>query len=155
MGRLSPSRMGKWYSHEDRGKTEEVLRQVGMWHHRHMPVGKLSGGQRQRVFIARALATDPEILFLDEPTSSVDPDFETDLYDFLKELNKRVTIVVVTHDIGALSRNIKSVACVNHALIFHEGGEITAEMIDMAYACPVDLIAHGMPHRVFSSHDEK
>jgi zinc transport system ATP-binding protein len=147
--------MGRWYSREDRRKAEAVLRQVGMWGQRHTAIGKLSGGQRQRVFIARALATDPEILFLDEPTSSVDPDFETGLYDFLKELNERVTIVVVTHDIGALSRNIKSVACVNHALVFHGEGKITPEMIDMAYACPVDLIAHGMPHRVLSAHEEK
>jgi len=155
MGRLAHCRIGRWYSRQDRQKAEEVLRQVGMWHERHTPIGKLSGGQRQRVFIARALATDPEILFLDEPTSSVDPDFETDLFDFLRELNKKVTIVVVTHDIGAISRNVKSVACVNHSLIFHEEGEITAQMIDMAYECPVDLIAHGMPHRVLSSHEEE
>jgi zinc transport system ATP-binding protein len=105
--------------------------------------------------IARALATDPEILCLDEPTASVDVEFETSLYDFLRELNKNVTIVTVTHDVGVISRYVKSVACVNRSLIFHAGGKITAEMIDMAYQCPVDLIAHGIPHRVFPHHEDR
>jgi len=155
MGRLSRSRIGKRYSRNDRSKVEGVLSKVGMWDYRNTPIGKLSGGQRQRVFIARALATDPEILFLDEPTASVDPEFETNLYDFLRELNERVTIVVITHDVGVISRNVKSVACVNRALMFHGEGHITPEMIDMAYECPVDLIAHGVPHRVLPSHEEK
>ena len=125
-----------------------------MWEYRHRSIGQLSGGQRQRVFIARALVTDPEILFLDEPTASVDPEFQTDLYEFLKELNDRVTIVVITHDIGVISRHMKSIACINKHFIFHAGGQITREMLDMAYQCPVDLIAHGLPHRVLPTHEE-
>jgi zinc transport system ATP-binding protein len=155
MGRLSQSRLGKGYSQKDRERVQAVLGRVGMWEHRSRPIGKISGGQRQRVFIARALATDPEILFLDEPTASVDPEFQTDLYDLLKELNREVTIVVITHDIGVISRYMKSIACVNKHFIFHEGGQITQEMVDMAYQCPVDLIAHGLPHRVLPSHEEK
>jgi zinc transport system ATP-binding protein len=155
MGRLSRSLIGRRFSRKDRLKTEEVLKKVGMWGHRQVPIGKLSGGQRQRVFIARALATEPEILFLDEPTSSVDPEFETDLYEFLGELNRKVTIVVITHDIGAISRNVKSVACVNRALMFHGEGKITSEMIEMGYECPVDLIAHGTPHRVLPVHEDE
>jgi len=155
MGRLTRSRMGRGFSREDKDKVREVLERVGMLEYGHHPIGKLSGGQRQRVFIARALATDPEILFLDEPTSSVDPEFQTDLYDFLKELNKEVTIVVITHDIGVVSSHLKSIACVNKHFIHHGGGQITQEMIDMAYQCPVDLIAHGLPHRVLPSHREE
>lgn len=154
MGRLSRSRIGRRYSREDRSKAEEALRKAGIWEYRNTPIGRLSGGQRQRVFIARALATDPEILFLDEPTASVDPDFEMDLFDFLRELNRKVTIVAVTHDVGVISRNVKSVACVNRTLIFHEEGQITEEMIDMAYKCPVDLVAHGIPHRVLPTHGD-
>ena len=120
-----------------------------------MHIGELSGGQRQRIFIARALATDPEIFFLDEPAASVDPEFETDLYSFLKELNQEITIVLITHDIGVISRNVKSVACVNRTMMFHEEGKISLEMIDMAYQCPVDLVAHGAPHRVFPDHKEE
>ena len=155
MGRLTTSRMGRRYSRKDREKVSDILGKVGMWDHRYRPIGKLSGGQRQRVFIARALATDPEILFLDEPTTSVDPEFETDLYDFLKELNKEVTIVVITHDIGIVSSHMKSIACVNKHFIFHPDGHISQDMLDMAYQCPVDLIAHGLPHRVLPTHEEE
>lgn len=155
MGRLSKARKARRYSTEDREKVEQILGRVGMLEHRDRPIGKLSGGQRQRVFIARALATEPEILFLDEPTASVDRDFRTDLYDILRELNKEVTIVVITHDIGVVSRYMRSIACVNKHFIFHEGGQITQEMVDMAYECPVDLIAHGLPHRVLPSHTEE
>ncbi len=153
MGRLSRSGIGKRYTREDRERARQALEKVGMWVHRHKHIGKLSGGQKQRVFIARALATDPEILFLDEPTASVDPEFQMNLYDILEELNKRVTIVVITHDIGVVSSYMKSIACVNKHFIFHEGGEITQEMVDMAYQCPVDLVAHGMPHRVLHTHE--
>ena len=155
MGRLSRSRIGKRYTEEDREKVRSVLEKVGMWEYRSRPIGKLSGGQRQRVFIARALSTDPEILFLDEPTAGVDSEFQTDLYDFLKELNREVTIVVITHDIGVISSYMKSIGCLNRHFIFHEGSQITQKMIDMAYQCPVELIAHGLPHRVLPTHKEE
>jgi len=153
MGRISRSRLGRSFSKEDRAKAADALTRVGMIEYADTLVGRLSGGQRQRVFIARALATDPEILFLDEPTSSVDQEFETDLYGFLKELNSRVTIIVITHDVGVISRYVKSVACVNRTLVFHAEGRITTEMLDTVYACPVDLIAHGVPHRVLPTHE--
>jgi zinc transport system ATP-binding protein len=152
MGRLRGSRMGRRYSRDDHERVRIALDKVGMWEYRNRPIGHLSGGQRQRVFVARALVTDPEILFLDEPTASVDPDFQVDLYSLLKELNSNVTIVVITHDVGVVSSYMKSIACVNRHLIFHEGGQITKEMVDMAYQCPVDLIAHGLPHRVLPTH---
>jgi zinc transport system ATP-binding protein len=155
MGRLSRSGIGKRYTPEDRERARQALEKVGMWAHRQKHIGKLSGGQKQRVFIARALATDPEILFLDEPTASVDPEFQVNLYDILEELNKRVTIVVITHDIGVVSSYMKSIACVNKHFIFHEGSHITQEMIDVAYQCPVELVAHGLPHRVLHTHREE
>ncbi len=155
MGRLTRSRMGKGLSSEDRPVVEEALHKVGMWELRNTPIGKLSGGQRQRVLIARALATKPEILFLDEPTAKVDPEVESNIYDFLKELNRQATIMTITHDVGVISRYVKSVACVNRTLIYHEEPRITHEMLDMAYECPVDLIAHGIPHRVLPHHGEE
>ena len=153
-GRLSRSRFGKRYTGEDREKVKAILEKMGMLEYSHWPIGQLSGGQRQRVFIARALATEPSILFLDEPTASVDPEFEVGLYELLDELNKDVTVVVITHDVGVVSRYVKSVACVNRTLVFHGGGKITEEMIDMAYHCPVDLVAHGIPHRVLPEHED-
>ena len=134
----------------------QVLEKVGMWEYRDRPIGKLSGGQRQRVLIARALCAEPKILLMDEPTASVDSQFQTDLYDFLKELNATITIVVVSHDMSVLSGYINSVACLNQTLFYHDAGEITDEMLHSAYHCPVDLIAHGgVPHRVLRKHDHE
>lgn len=154
MGRLGHAGRSRRYSEDDRRLVRSALEKVDMWEFRKRPIGKLSGGQRQRVFIARALAADPEILFMDEPTASVDREFQSELYEFLKELNTSATVVVISHDLSVLSSYVKSVACLNQTLYFHDSAEITQEMIDMAYHCPVDLIAHGLPHRVLRRHDE-
>lgn len=154
MGRLGQAGRSRRYAAEDRALVKEALEKVKMWEYRHRPIGKLSGGQRQRVFIARALAANPQVVFMDEPTASVDRDFQTELYDFLKELNTTATVVVVSHDLSVLSSYVKSVACLNQTLFFHDAAEITQEMIDMAYHCPVELIAHGVPHRVLRKHEE-
>jgi len=104
--------------------------------------------------MARALVAEPEILLLDEPTASVDTKGQSDLYEFLKKLNENVTIIVVSHDLSVVSSYVKSVACVNQQLIFHDAAEITGEMLEMAYHCPVELIAHGVPHRVLREHKD-
>lgn len=156
MGRLGMAGRGRKYSSEDRAVTRKVLERVGMWDYRDRPIGKLSGGQRQRVLIARALAVEPKILLMDEPTASLDAQFQTDLYDLLKDLNATITIVIVSHDVSVLSGYINSVACLNQTLYYHESGEITEEMLHSAYHCPVDLIVHGgVPHRVLRKHDHK
>lgn len=110
-------------------------------------VGNLSGGQRQRVFIARALATDPDLLLLDEPAGSVDPSNQESFYHLLGELNDRITIVMVTHDIGAVSSYVKTVACLNVGLASHGEG-LDHESMAEAYGCPIELLAHGVPHRL-------
>jgi len=152
MGRLG--RVGRaWrYSPADRRMAEKALDRVGMLSCRDAPINNLSGGQRQRVFIARALITEPGILFMDEPTASVDTEWQANIYTLLKELNESVTIVVVSHDIGILSSNVKSVACVNRTVFYHDSAEITTEMLERMYQCPVELIAHGLPHRVLGRH---
>ncbi len=96
---------------------------VGLGSFRRLPVGGLSGGQQQRVFIARALATRPDVLVLDEPTTGVDAETRDRFYDMLGRLNaaEGIAIVLVTHDIAAVDRRVNSVACLNQRLIYHGG----------------------------------
>lgn len=142
----------KRFSQKDRETARQALERVGMWGYRDRQMGDLSGGQRQRVFMARAIVSNPKILLLDEPTSSVDTKGQTEFYEFLKEINNEVTIVVVSHDIMVLSSYVKSVACVSRDVHFHDAPEVTQGMIEQAYHCPVELVAHGLPHRVLKEH---
>ncbi|MBW1797756.1 MAG: metal ABC transporter ATP-binding protein [Deltaproteobacteria bacterium] len=154
MGRMRGGK-GWWrFSGADRMIAQKALERVEMWEFRTHRMEELSGGQRQRVFMARALVAEPEMLFLDEATASVDTKGQSDFYEFLRELNETVTIVVVSHDLSIVSSYVKSVACVNQQLIFHDAAEITGEMLEMAYHCPVELIAHGLPHRVLQVHKD-
>jgi len=87
---------------------------------RHRRVGELSGGQQQRVMVARALAANPLLLLLDEPTSGVDYDTGEKIYSLLGQLNKNlgITIVAVSHDIEKVTRWAGKVACINKGLCF-------------------------------------
>ena len=155
MGRL---RKGNGWSHhtpQDRIAAQAVLERMRVWEHRGRRIGELSGGELQRVFIARALVSGPEALFLDEAMASIDAQSRGEFYDALTELNRTVTIIAVSHDLMILSSHVKSVACVNRELFHHNSGEITQQMIDQAYRCPVDLVAHGVPHRVLSRHEDQ
>lgn len=120
------------------------------------PISDLSGGERQRVLIARALAGDPEILILDEPTVYVDTPTEEHFYELLSLLSKSITILMITHDIGVISKHVNHVACLNRRLYQHESNQITADMLAKTYGCPVDLITHGIvPHRVLKHHGDE
>lgn len=152
MGRLGRRRLLQRYTPKDEAVVNRTLDQVGMLALRDRPVGELSGGQRQRVYIARALASEPRILLLDEPTASVDPQRQTSIYELLKELNEFITILIISHDIGAISAYVKTVGCLNRRLFFHGDPPLSTQVIQQTYQCPVELIAHGIPHRVLSQH---
>jgi len=152
MGRLGRNSLGKKYSAQDREIAAEALAKVNLYDLRNRPIGKLSGGQRQRALIARALTVQPQLLLLDEPSANVDSQITQHLYDLLIKLNEHITIVIVSHDIGVISRYAKTIACVNRKLVYHNDKELTQEMLTETYQCPVDLIAHGVPHRVFAQH---
>ena len=161
MGNLKPGRGWSRHSETDRRAAMRALELVEMEKFHNQRIGELSGGQKQRVFVARALVTDPELLFLDEPTASIDAKGQNEFYHLLNELNQKITIIIVSHDLMVVSGYIKSVVCVNRHLHYHGHAEVTAEMVEMMYdctmqeTCPVELIAHGLPHRVLHTHDEE
>ena len=155
MGRLGHGPLLQRLTAQDDAIVEEQLRWAGLLDLRKRAVGELSGGQRQRVLIARALATQPEILLLDEPTASVDVEASINLYELLARLNEHVTILLISHDMTVVSTYVKTIGCVNRRLVYHRDKQITADMLAEGYACPVDLIAHGLPHRVLAGHQPK
>jgi len=152
MGRLGKRRLLQRYTAKDDEIVAEALRSVDMLNLRDRPIGALSGGQRQRVYVARALATEPKILLLDEPMASVDPQVSTSIYELLGQLNEHIPILMVSHDMSAISSHVKTVGCLNRRLFYHGEKQITPDMLELAYQCPIDLIAHGVPHRVFPKH---
>ena len=158
MGALGSGKKRAGNFQKNRREALVALDQMGMADFWGKRIGEISGGQRQRALIARALVTKPELLLLDEPTASLDARGEADFFRLLKELNKEITIVVVSHDFLAISRYVKSVACVNKNLHYHHEAEITGEMMACMYPgtpedrCPVEIVAHGLPHRVLKGH---
>ena len=153
MGRYGKSGLFRRYSSEDRRATQDALQTVGMLDYKERQMGKLSGGELQRIFIARALVAEPKLLLLDEPTASVDPAMQTEFYELLEKLKKQMAIVLVSHDISAVSIYVDKLACLNRQLHYHGSKEITPEILEATYKCPVQMIAHGLvPHRVLKEH---
>ena len=153
MGLTGSRGLFRKYTQSDFHKADMRIEQLGLTPYTQRSIAELSGGQRQKVLLARALAGEPQMLFLDEPTASIDTTGEDEIFDHLQELNaKGITIVLVTHNVGVLSRYVKSVACINRQLYFHPDGRIDQETVNKTFGCPVDIIAHGVPHRVFHQH---
>ncbi|MFN2354382.1 MAG: metal ABC transporter ATP-binding protein [Desulfopila sp.] len=141
MGRLGNSLLG-WYTKEDWNAVTLALHEVGLAHAADDPFADLSGGQRQRVLIARALASGGDILILDEPTANIDRESEQHLFTLLKELNERMTIMMVTHDVGFASTFFNRIACVNRNVIIHPTSELTGELIKDMYGGDLRMIRH-------------
>ncbi|MFO7785855.1 MAG: metal ABC transporter ATP-binding protein [Thermodesulfobacteriota bacterium] len=142
MGRLGHGPGFGFYSRDDRKAAMRALGRMEMEPLRNRPFSRLSGGQRQRVLLARALVSDPELLLLDEPTANVDAAIETELFEILNELNRHMTIMLVTHDLGFVSAYVRSVVCVNRRLAVHPTSSITGEMIHELYGGNVQMVRH-------------
>lgn len=142
MGRLGMG--GRWgrYTVADRAAAEKAMEETEVADLANRHIDTLSGGQLQRVLVARALACDPQLLLLDEPTSNIDQRVETDIFDYLKAFNERMTIVVVSHDIGFISRYVDRVACLNRTLVCHDTADIDGKTIQELYGADVQMVAH-------------
>ncbi len=142
MGRLGRAPVwGRWRK-RDLEHAHQALAEVGLSDRAEHHFAALSGGQKQRVLIARALAGDPELLLLDEPTAGLDAHIEEGFYRLLEDLNQRLTIVLVSHDLGFVSGFVKSVVCVGREVMVHPTSEITGEIISELYGGEMRLVRH-------------
>jgi len=142
-------RMGR----QEKRHASEVMEELGLTMLAHQALNELSGGQLQRVYLARAVSGSPRLLLLDEPATFVDNSFEADFYDKLKLLNSRMTIMMVSHDVGTISAWVKSFVCVNSTVFYHPHSKITDEDLRL-YGCPIQLVTHGdVPHVVLHKHN--
>jgi zinc transport system ATP-binding protein len=145
MGRLDNAPTGP-YRAADRRAAQEALDEVGLSDLRNRPFADLSGGQRQRTLIARALVSNPDLLLLDEPTAHVDRGATARIYELLSELNRRLTILIASHDVGFVTRFVKQCLCVNRSVILHPTAGIDGEIIRELYGRDVAMVQHD--HRI-------
>ncbi len=142
MGRIGKAGLFGPYRRADRVAATEALEKVGLYDLRRRRMTELSGGQRQRLLIARAMASEPDLLLLDEPTANLDIGVEQDFYDLLRTLSKRLTIVMVSHDIGFVSDLVDKVICVRETVAVHPTAELTGHLMSELYGHDVRLIRH-------------
>ncbi|EGV51035.1 metal ABC transporter ATP-binding protein [Candidatus Endoriftia persephone] len=142
MGRLSGRPGLGGYRRTDHQAAQQALAEVEAAGLAKRRIGTLSGGQLQRVLLARALVCEPQILILDEPTANVDLRLESDIFDLLRQLNQRMTILVVSHDIAFISSYVSRVACLNRSLVCHHTDKIDGQLISELYGEDVRMVAH-------------
>jgi len=142
MGRLGRAAAVGPYRQADRQAAARALGEVGLGGLAGRGFAALSGGQRQRVLIARALAGEPELLLLDEPTASLDLGVEAEFYQLLQCLSDRLTLIIVSHDVGFVSQLAGKVVCVHGTVAVHPTVELTGEMMQDLYGHDVMLVRH-------------
>ncbi len=136
-------RLGRTDGHKgDREAAEAALEKVGLADQRRRPFSALSGGQRQRALIARALAAEPDLLILDEPTASLDVAIEREFYELLQGLTDRLTVLLVSHDIGFVSEVVGKVVCVRRTVAVHPTSDLTGDLMQELYGTDVRLVRH-------------
>lgn len=121
MGRYGRLGLFHFPTKEDKEKTSKALAQVDMLDYKDRQISDLSGGQQQRVFIARALTSEPEVIFLDEPTVGVDVRTQKQFYALLRKLNKELdlTLVLVSHELDIVAHESTELAYINRTLEYY------------------------------------
>ncbi len=143
LGRASKSKPFRRLDHDDIDRAEEAMRLLGIHDLKDRKVGQLSGGQFQRVVFAKALAGEPDLLVLDEPTSGVDTPTRTEIYRILEELNgrKEMTIVLSTHDIGVVKRLADRAVFLRGSLLFDgPASGLSGEVLSRMYDYPIEVV---------------
>lgn len=137
-----------------REQARRIIARMGLEGMEQRAIGALSGGQLQRALLGRAIISDPQVVILDEPSTYIDKRFEARLYQLLAEINKECAIILVSHDIGTVLQQVKSIACVNETLDYHPSTEcVTGEWLERHFNCPIELLGHGtLPHRILGQH---
>lgn len=136
-----------------REKARQVIARMGLEGLEERAVGALSGGQLQRALLGRAIISDPHLVVLDEPSTYIDKRFEARLYELLAEINHDCAIILVSHDIGTVLQQVKSIACVNETLHYHPDTGVSGEWLEQNFNCPIELLGHGaLPHRILAEH---
>jgi zinc transport system ATP-binding protein len=141
------------FSAGQRDKVREIISRMGLEGLEKRSINQLSGGQLQRALLGRAIVSDPALVILDEPSTYIDKRFEAKLYSLLSEINRECAVVLVSHDIGTVLQQVKTIACVNETLDYHPSTEVTSEWLEKNFNCPIELLGHGtLPHRILAEH---
>ena len=143
------------YNREQHEQVQQIITRMGLEGLEKRAIGELSGGQLQRALLGRALVSNPEVVILDEPNTYIDKRFEAKLYSLLEEINEERAIILVSHDIGTVLKNVKTIACVNDTVHYHPHTEVTTEWLEEHFGCPIEMLGHGtFPHRVLKNHHQ-
>lgn len=141
------------FTADERERGKQIIARMGLEGLEKRSIGQLSGGQLQRALLGRAIISDPSVVILDEPSTYIDKRFEARLYQLLAEINKECAIILVSHDIGTVLQQVKSIACVNETLDYHPDTGVTTEWLEKNFNCPIELLGHGtLPHRILGEH---